>query len=183
MGTIKLVRPVAKYDEQIMAYKAAFEIREEMNAGCGDLMICDTAKAWRETVYACEEEGTCPSNKVPATIYLAVTPEDELVGMIDLRHHINHQILSTWGGHIGYAVHPEKRRQGYAKEMLRLALQAYGTKGIEKVLITCEVWNEASAHVIEANDGILEKVIEIGDRCYKRYWIEVPDTSSKRHAI
>ena len=46
---------------------------------------------------------------------LCVTLDNKIVGMIDLRHHINHPILSVWGGHIGYSVRPTERRKGYAK--------------------------------------------------------------------
>ena len=54
--------------------------------------------------------------------------------MINLRHHINHPILGTWGGHCGYSVRPSERGKGYAKEMLRLNLQNARAMGIEKLL-------------------------------------------------
>ena len=93
--------------------------------------------------------------------------------MIDLRHHINHPILGTWGGHCGYSVRPSERGKGYAKEMLRLNLQNAKAKGIEKLLVTCNVENEASERTILANGGVFEKTIDVDGDKMKRYWITV----------
>ena len=46
-------------------------------------------------------------------MYIAVRKtDDKIVGVIDLRHHINHPILGTWGGHCGYSVRPSERGKG-----------------------------------------------------------------------
>ena len=45
-----------------------------------------------------------------------------VVGMIDIRHHINHPVLSTIGGHIGYSIRPSERGKGIGTEMLKKAL-------------------------------------------------------------
>ena len=66
---------------------------------------------------------TCHSvgTTVPSHMYLAVRKNDRrLVGIIDLRNHINHPILGTWGGHCGYSVRPSERRKGYAKRFLQV---------------------------------------------------------------
>ena len=56
-------------------------------------------------------------------IALVAYVDNKIVGIIDFRHHINHPILGTWGGHCGYSVRPSERGKGYAKEMLRLNIQ------------------------------------------------------------
>ena len=98
---------------------------------------------------------------------------NELVGIIDLRHHINHPILSTWGGHSGYSVRPTKRGWGYAKEMLRLLLIKAKEMNITDFLITCSVNNLASEAVIKANGGIYETALEVDTDHIKRYWIHL----------
>jgi len=67
-----------------------------------------------------------------------------VVGIIDFRHHINHPILSVWGGHLGYSIRPSERRKGYGKEMLRQNLQNCLDRGLTRVLITCDCDNVAS---------------------------------------
>ena len=96
-----------------------------------------------------------------------------MVGIIDLRHHIDHPILGTWGGHCGYTVRPSERGHAYAKEMLRLNLRNAKALGIEKFLITCDSDNAASEKTIISNGGIYEKTIVVDGTEIKRYWIAV----------
>lgn len=106
----------------------------------------------------------------------AIRKEDEkMIGIIDLRHHINHPILETWGGHCGYSVRPSERGKGYAKEMLRLNIKNAKEKGIENLLVTCDEDNKASEKTILSNGGVFEKTI-VADGCtMKRYWIKIGD--------
>ncbi len=105
-------------------------------------------------------------------MYLALRKADnKIVGITDLRHHIDHPVLGTWGGHIGYSVRPSERKKGYAKEMLRQNLQNCRTLGISRVLITCHADNIASEKTILALGGIFEKEIEANGHLMKRYWI------------
>ena len=67
-----------------------------------------------------------------------------IVGIIDLRHHIDHPILSTWGGHIGYYVRPSERRKGYATKQIALALDYCKSLDIDKVLMSCTIDNIGS---------------------------------------
>ena len=47
-------------------------------------------------------------------IVLPIFADNRVVGIIDLRHHIDHPIRSLWGGHIGYTVRPSERGNGNA---------------------------------------------------------------------
>jgi predicted acetyltransferase len=80
------------------------------------------------------------------------------------------------GGHIGYVVVPEFRRQGYATRLLGLALRiADGELGIPRVLVTCADDNIGSIRAIEKNGGILENTVRgLDGRPLRRYWIESP---------
>jgi predicted acetyltransferase len=109
-------------------------------------------------------------------MYLAVRNGDNrIVGIIDLRHHINHPILGTWGGHCGYTVRPSERGKGYAKEMLRLNIENAKALGINRMLVTCDADNIASEKTILANGGVFENIIEVDGSRMKRYWIQSED--------
>ena len=99
-----------------------------------------------------------PPNHVPSTFLFAFAAS-RIVGRVSIRHELNEFLLRV-GGHIGYAVVPEFRRQGYATAMLRLSLQiAHETLGIDRVLVTCDDDNVGSIRTIEKNGGVLENVI------------------------
>ena len=93
--------------------------------------------------------------------------------MIDVRHHINHPVLSTIGGHIGYSVRPSERGKGIGTEMLKAALVKCKELGNDKILISCYKDNDSSEKVILNNGGIFEKIVEHEGTQYKRYWINI----------
>lgn len=99
--------------------------------------------------------------------------DNKIVGIIDLRHHIDHPILSVWGGHMGYTVRPSERRKGYAKEMLRQNLEFCRKRGLDKVLIVCDYDNIASEKTIVANGGVFEKEILVDNNTMKRFWVKL----------
>jgi predicted acetyltransferase len=92
---------------------------------------------------------------------------DEFVGSISLRHHIDHPLLPTVGGHVGYSVRPSARRRGFASDALRQVVPLAAARGIPRLLVTCDLDNVASARTIEANGGEFEGEL----RGKRRYWI------------
>lgn len=180
MEQIELLEVQEKYADDIWQFRQEiFECDAEDGdqfAGCLSLDESSSAEEWITICELRKSEKTCGETgaAVPAHTYLAVRKSDDrVVGIIDLRHHINHPILGTWGGHLGYSVRPCERRKGYAKEMLRLNIQNAKTMGIEKLLVTCNVRNEASEKTILANGGVYENTIDVDESKIKRYWIEV----------
>ncbi len=174
MSEIKLMKPTMEYAgdilklrEEILASKD-----EDSFAGCYNLGKYLSIEEWIKDVSILESTETCPKDKVPSNVYIAVRLSDnKIVGIIDFRHHINHPVLSVWGGHIGYSVRPDERRKGYGKEMLRQTLQSCKNHGLSKVMITCDSINIASEKTIIANGGVFEKEISVDDIMMKRYWI------------
>lgn len=114
-----------------------------------------------------------PSSKhVPSTFLFAFVGS-RIVGRVSVRHRLNSQQMNV-GGHIGYAVLPEFRRRGYGTEILRWATRyAMNELGIDQVLVTCDVDNDASIRVIEKNGGVLENLYDDASlaKPKRRYWI------------
>ena len=118
-----------------------------------------------------ENVAMCPKGSVPSNTYIAVRiSDDRVVGIIDLRHHIDHPILSVWGGHMGFTVRPSERGKGYATEMLRQNLQNCMARNMDKILVTCDRSNLASEKTILANGGVFEKEIDVNGEMIKSYW-------------
>jgi predicted acetyltransferase len=113
-----------------------------------------------------------PANHVPSTFLFAFAGT-RIVGRVAIRHALT-PYLERLGGHIGYVVVPEHRRQGHATEMLRQSLQiARARLGLARVLVTCDDDNVGSIRTIEKNGGVLESIVTGPDGAppKRRYWI------------
>ncbi|MEJ1090919.1 GNAT family N-acetyltransferase [Microbacterium istanbulense] len=110
--------------------------------------------------------------------WLIADVDGEVVGRVSIRHVLNEFLLNE-GGHVGYAVGREFRRRGYATEILRLAVADLAERGVERVLVTCDDANVASAGVIEKLGGVLEDVRPGRHQTLKRrYWITTTSPGS-----
>jgi predicted acetyltransferase len=111
-----------------------------------------------------------PDDRVHCDYYWIVDGEPgqsiEVVGFLAFRHELNAFLLEE-GGHIGYAVRPGRRRQGHATRALGLAVRRAAEFGLDRVLVTCDDDNLASAAAIVGNGGVLEDV----RKGKERYWI------------
>lgn len=121
---------------------------------------------------------------VPSSIYFAMD-DDKIVGTLSIRHNINTESLSLYGGHIGYGVRPSERKKGYATKILSLALEKCKELGLKEVLITCKEDNIGSAKTIENNYGVLKEIVFIPEEnCnFKKYWINVDEALNKNNSI
>jgi predicted acetyltransferase len=116
-----------------------------------------------ELVHGWEDGRDLPPGDSPVADLVAEV-DGVVVGRCAIRTELDdfHRVL---GGHVGYAVRPRFRGRGYATEMLR-------ERGVDRVLVTCDDDNLASAKVIEANGGVLEGVVPgVADVPKRRYWI------------
>ena len=120
--------------------------------------------AFVEYLLACEKEAPRP-DWVTCTFFW-IADGDEVIGSIAVRHELSAWLLEE-GGHIGYSIRPSRRRRGHASRALALGLDRARDLGLERVLLTCDLDNDASRCTIERNGGVLED-IRAGKR---RYWI------------
>ncbi|REF30341.1 GNAT family N-acetyltransferase [Calidifontibacter indicus] len=109
-----------------------------------------------------------PEGYVPSALYWIVDDEEpaRVLGSLNLRFALN-DFLREQGGHIGYGVRASARRRGVATAALMASLDKARERGMDRVLVTCETTNLASARTIERCGGVLEDVR--GDK--RRYWI------------
>ena len=175
---MELVLPSAKYKESFL--EALKEYQQEKSKYRQDLNVLNVAELDKNfqlyiNKLADESAGkNLPAGYIPHTNYWLVN-KDEFIGRVDIRHSLTEKLLRE-GGHIGYDIRPTKRKEGYGRKILKLALLKAKALGITKVLITCDENNFASKKIIEGNGGIFENSLSVGkNRPRKlRYWITLP---------
>ena len=110
-------------------------------------------------------------DRVHAT-YWWIVEDGNYLGAITLRHALTDRLLEG-GGHIGYGVRPSARGRGLAAWALGDVLDRARKRGMDRVLVTCDDDNTASAKTIERNGGVLEDIRETWLGTTRRYWIEL----------
>ena len=173
MDKIILVKPDLSYADEIIKYKEESLAESPIINGSAGLDRFSSIEIWLEELKKRSCEDTVPKGLVPSSTYLAVREKDNyIVGMIDIRHYLN-EYLTQAGGHIGYGVRKTERNKGYAKQMLKLALEKCKELKIKKVLITCDEDNIASEKVILSANAKLEDIRNVDGENKKRFWIDL----------
>lgn len=168
-----LLRPTEDCAAQVEDYRREFLEAGDSMDGAGPLRRIADGREWLRHIRSYESPETLPEGLVLATQYVLVRESDgRLLGMLQLRHYLN-DYLARYAGHIGYSVRPCERRRGYAKRMLAMALGEAKKLGLERVMISCAVGNEASRRTILANGGVYENSVwdEADGEMLERYWI------------
>lgn len=170
---MKLLKPIHEFSEQTIEYRDAFLHTDEQPHGSSSLQNYDFLDEWFEKVNKQEIGENLLANRVPSSQFLSFE-KGELIGFVNIRHRLNEELLRE-SGHIGYSVHPNKRRQGYATKQLKLALDEAQKLGLQRVLITCDKVNIASAKTIQKVGGVLENevVSSYTGEIVQRYWVEI----------
>ncbi len=169
---MQLVLPSLKYKREFL------EALEESKNETGDTRLsqAEENESFEDYVKRTNDNSKGQNllkSHVPASTFWLID-KGELIGRTQIRHELNDFLLKA-NGHIGYYIRPSKRKMGYGKEILRLALLEAKKLGLSKVLIDCDEDNTGSWKIIEANGGELENVVEIEKNKPKkrRYWITI----------
>lgn len=167
-----LAKPSDEYIEEIREYRQEFLDNGGHSNGDSGLRNFEDIEAWIKHCRLMEHKETVPNpDWVEADQYMLVhAGERRILGMINFRHDLN-DYLAEYAGHIGFGVRPSERRKGYGKAMLTLCLEKCRERVLDRVLITCDVDNEASRRTITACGGVFERTAQEGERLVERYWI------------
>ena len=173
MEKIILVKPNLSYSDEIIKYKEESLKENPLINGSAGLDRLSSIEDWLEELNKRSCEDTVPKGLVPSSTYLGVREKDNyIVGMIDIRHYLN-DFLKQFGGNIGYSVRKSERNKGYAKQMLKLALEKCKDLKMKKVLITCDKDNIASEKVILSAGAKFEDIRNVDGENKKRFWIDL----------
>ena len=173
MDKIILVKSDLSYADEIIKYKEESLAESPIINGSAGLDRFSSIEVWLEELKKRSCEDTVPKGLVPSSTYLGVREKDNyIVGMIDIRHYLN-EYLTQVGGNIGYGIRKTERNKGYAKQMLKLALEKCKELKIKKVLITCDEDNIASEKVILSANAKLEDIRNVDGENKKRFWIDL----------
>lgn len=172
LNRVKLILPSIEHKDEIMNYRKKFVENQDSLDGTSYLINHTNFEEWLSSINNNSPKETVREGSVPATTFIAVSQEGSLVGMISIRHQLN-DYLFHFGGHVGYSVRKSVRRKEFATEMLAMALIECKKLNINRVLITCDKNNLASAKTILNNGGILENELLEGKKIKQRYWINL----------
>lgn len=169
-----LTRPSAAYRDSYLAalreYQAEgrdLEVDYDRVAGAFEVFVQSRLDR--------EKPSRLASSYVPESEFWLID-DGEYIGTTRIRHRLNDR-LRRYGGNIGYQIRPSKRRQGYGRQILRLALVEARRLGLTRALVTCNRDNTASRKIIESNGGVFEGEdgVAIGGGFVRerRYWFDL----------
>lgn len=155
---MKLVRPEKKYREKLQEFFVNFQ-GEKLYLHNENLDDEKEFNKWLEEIEKFAKGEDLPKFYVRADVYLMVDEEDNLIGIIALRHDLTEN-LKKFGGNIGYGINTKYRKKGHGTQMLNFCLEEAKKIGLKEVLLTCNDKNLGSIGVIENNKGKLKDKIE-----------------------
>lgn len=166
-----LVEP--KHYDSIYEYRNDLLTANSKFDGCSDLNKYEDIDKWDFNNKLFEQEATLPPGYSIGFQYLYMDG-DEVIGMLNFRPKAEtHPYLAEYGGHIGYNIKPNRRGKGIGTQMLKDFLPIAKSYGLNKVMISCMSYNDASRKIITNNGGVFEaKVIyPPEEEMLERYWI------------
>ena len=115
-----------------------------------------------------------PEGWVRSALFVAVDQDGWLLGRVSVRYALNSS-LEHLGGHLGYGVLPEARRQGVARALCRFGLDELRAAGVQRALITCAAGNAGSRATILRCGGVPDaqrpQVVDGDGTAQLRFWV------------
>lgn len=163
---LALIQPKEEY---LLSYLEAYD--DYMALGGGSYGMTDAREI---DIFRKYEDYRLEQNLKPERVgadfyWLVDVDEKRFIGEITIRHRLN-EALALRGGHIGYVIRSDAWGKGYGTRMLAMALEKAKEMGLEKVLITCNDSNTASARVMEKNGCVLSDKVMTEGSLTRRYW-------------
>lgn len=172
MHKIKLVVPTIKYKDKAKEFKKEFLAHNEFVINGSELLDqMESYDEWLQSITNNAEIATVNPQWVLTDTFFAVDAEDEIVGIIDLRHELN-EFLKDFGNS-GYSVRPSERRKGYATEMLSLIMEVAKEAGMDSLQLSVERTNAPSVKTIVRNGGVYERSFEFEGEAADVYRIKL----------
>ena len=110
MSKIKLTVPTFEYKDKALQFKKEFlDNNENVINGSELLDKTESYEEWLQSVTNNADIKTVNPEWVLTDTFFAVDDNDEIVGIIDLRHELN-EFLQYFGNN-GYSVRPSERRK------------------------------------------------------------------------
>ncbi|GGE23494.1 GNAT family N-acetyltransferase [Streptococcus himalayensis] len=151
-----------------------FNSKQHLNGGAR-LADMQDLSAWLAHIR--QQEKQAKPNRAPSTtLVFKRQGQAKIIGIVNIRHHIELDYLRDVTGHIGYSIAPSEQGQGLAKRQLAQALEVCKDMGLDRVLVTCATWNTASRKTILAQPHCHfddKRLAPDGDTM-ERYWIDLP---------
>ncbi len=165
---IRLIKPSKKYKKSFIDGRKELQ-REEKTKKENIRKLEKDFSGFVKQMRGYEKGRNLPKGHVSSSYYWLMNGST-WIGETTIRHKLTKKLLKE-GGHIGYGIRPTKRKLGYGKKILALALRKAQKLGFKKVLVTCNDDNIGSRKIIEANGGVLQNVIKRNGKHKRRYWI------------
>ncbi len=150
---IKLVRPMIEMKEEALTYRQAhFDVGESIISGSELLDQTEDYEEWVKCVEANTSPLTVNPQWVVTDTFFAVDENEQIVGIIDLRHELN-DFLKDYGN-VGYSVKPSERGKGYATEMFRQVREIAKASGMKELQMAVHRDNIPSVKTIVSAGGV-----------------------------
>ena len=119
---------------------------------------------WSKTIftdYENQRKGIgIPAGYIPSVTYWMVdTDSKQYIGTVNIRLGLN-DVLSDYGGHVGYIIRNDMRGRGFGKKIFDLSIPAARQLGISPILYTCIVANAVSHSILLSGNYIKKEYDE-----------------------